>query len=54
MLVSLFAMAPERSAEVLPHGPKLRKAVTRLTEKIRVLGELSLGRRYNAAVVSSM
>lgn len=54
MVISLFQMAPKRSAEMLSNVPKCKKAVMCLTEKIRVLDKLRLGMSYSTVVMSSM
>ncbi|XP_004451066.1 tigger transposable element-derived protein 1 [Dasypus novemcinctus] len=48
LVISLFKMAPKRSAEMLSGVPKRKKAVMCLTEKIRVLDKLRSGMSYSA------
>ena len=43
LVISLFEMIPNQSAEVLTHVPKYKKAGMHLMEKVWVLDKLHLG-----------
>lgn len=54
-MISLFKMAPKRRADVLlPSGPKCKRDVISLMEKIPVLNKLSSGMSIMLLAVSAM